>query len=202
MTSSTGTDTEATLSIEHLAHTGPRRAWSTFRNLPSAPPRRARTDLPTPHRPRPGISLSQAKAPSLRTMPLMKKKLCEFCQFTIITTDQKWGMHHSKYATLRDSAHNGCTLCVQLYEDIGISRIDPESLAWPLYRWNIRNPQRDGHMEEVFAAIVFRQAVSLRSRVRTQDDIITDLPERTFFLFQQSGTTSPSLQQSRTHICK
>jgi hypothetical protein len=183
------TDTENSVPIEDLAYPGPRRAWSTFHKSPYNPPRRAATDLVS-HHSSPDL-FAQTKGPPLGTTLMIKKKLCDFCQITIITADKKWGLHHSDHAALRDSARNGCTLCVQLHEDIKTLDATPEYLDWPLYRWNIRSPQKGGHDEEIFASIVFRQAISVGSDLTTHKESNTNLPERTFFLFQQSGTTRP-----------
>jgi hypothetical protein len=194
---------KASRSTEHATYSGPRRAWSTFRNSPSTLQRRATGgDLLTPQLSRPSLPLNHSGASTPRTMPLTKKKLCEFCQTTIIAADRKWGYHHSKFSALRDSANEGCILCVQLYEDITVPEIEYELSAWPLYRWNIRSPQKGGHEEEIFASIVFRQAISIQRPLPSQLSSRPDLPERTFFLFQQSGNTSLPHSSPHSHLRK
>ena len=123
---------------------------------------------------------------------MLRKKLCYFCQNTIIASDQTWGWHHDGYEDLRSSADDDCTICVQLCEDLR-EVPHPESLAWPLHRWNIQSPRRSGDTEGVHAAIVLRQAVHLGSDMTSEGEPSVDLPEKTFLLFQSSGTTFQKL---------
>jgi hypothetical protein len=100
-------------------------------------------------------------------------------------------MHHSSFETLLISKEGDCRLCTQLFEDVNYIA-DPDALIWPLYRWTIRHPQRIENSEEVYAAVVFRQAISLQRSDQTKEDPEVNLPERIFLLFQQSGVCYPA----------
>ncbi|KAF1959997.1 hypothetical protein CC80DRAFT_544450 [Byssothecium circinans] len=134
----------------------------------------------------PRISLPQRNPSSSWLRRRAEKKLCGFGHGTVIAVDAKWGMHHSSYEALQRSVEeDDCRLCSQLWRDVSSSGEDPSSLIWPLYRWTIRDPQRIGDSEEVYAAIAFRKAISMTSPNAKQNPKVS-LPERTSLLFQQS----------------
>jgi hypothetical protein len=135
----------------------------------------------------PRLSLSGKRASSIRSRPTAEKKLCDFCRDSIFAADEKWGMHHSSFETLLSSKEGDCRLCTQLFKDVVHCTADPDALIWPLYRWTIRHPQRIENSEEVYAAVVFRQDISLQRSAQTNEDPEVKLPERSFLLFQQSG---------------
>jgi hypothetical protein len=173
-------------SVDDFVQRGPRRARTEVFSQAFTP--RRRTTMELPRIPRKGSELALPGHSSVPSRATMKKTLCDFCQVNVIQADESWGMHHSDYAALTQSAQIGCTMCLQLHEDIHASQEDPESLHWPLYRWNVRSPQRSGNTGEIYASVVFRQAVSLDSRVEASLTSKAEFPERTFLLFQQSGS--------------
>jgi hypothetical protein len=194
-------------SVDNIVERGPRRARTEVFSQAFTP--RRRTTMELPRTSRKGSELALPNRGFVPSRATLKKTLCDFCQTNVIEADQHWGMHHSDYAALTQSAQDGCTMCLQLHEDISSSQIDIESLVWPLYRWNVKSPQRSGDTEEIHAAIVFRQAVSFGPRthagIKRKAGFLrrnADFPERTFLLFQHSGTAprkalkNPSLQWS------
>lgn len=143
--------------------------------------------------------LTDAVSSSGRTRLTVEKKLCDFCIDTIVTADTKWGLHHANVESLQQSAAKDCTFCCQLHDDIlSQDRENIESLNWPIYRWTIRSPERIGDSEDVYAGIVFRQVHSLVFGLDRRQ-IPVRLPERTYYLFQQSGTLVISLK--RFEVC-
>lgn len=179
--------------VDLVAGTGPRRGWTQAPSNGDTTFKRGATidSLGSYHSRGPyilNVPLTKWVSLSNRTRPNVEKRLCYFCNSKIITTDLKWGMHHDSYGALQQSAADGCTLCVQLRDDVLQEKPkDPENMSWPLYRWNIRSPERIDDTENVSAALVFRQVINVTSATRLSDDTVVNLPERTFFLFQQSG---------------
>ena len=149
------------------------------------------------------VSLAQPVSASGRTRLAVEKKLCEFCVDTIITSDNKWSMHHSNIESLQRSAAQGCTFCRQLCRDVRLRDTKiTEPLTWPLYRWTIRSPERLGDSEDTYAIVVFRQAMSIPDGVGTYLYSTTApvrLPERMFYLFQQSGMFATFPKATATH---
>lgn len=151
----------------------------------------------------PNGSLTDAISSSGRTRLTVEKKLCNFCIDTIVTADLKWGLHHTNLETLQKSAAEGCAFCCQLHDDVRSQhRENIKTLNWPLYRWTIRSPERIGESEDVYAGIVFRQVQDLvishghrrQTYGRLPESTSARLPERTFYLFQQSGTLASFLK--------
>ena len=179
--------------VELATEPRPSRRWTEWASSDDVPLRRGATiDSLSSYHSRGRYTLNiplfnPESSQSGRTRPTVEKRLCDFCTETIITTDLTWGMHHPNRESLQQSVAQQCTLCCQLAGDIDDQRLDDlTGVDWPVHRWSIRGPQRIDDSENVYATLIFRQTTSIIKYMTFFGDSV-NLPQRAFYLFQQSG---------------
>jgi hypothetical protein len=103
--------------------------------------------------------------------------VCIYCKEKVFEANTPWGFHH-QHRILKESATNGCFVCVQLDKDIREAKLklSPDSVT---HRWTIRMKTQTRERHSGFIT------VTLRPTIPSSDQ--PALPERIFYLIAEKG---------------